>query len=460
MEEKEEKNLQIRERESRRSGVWNDLRCEAGKSQKYRAERPYEIFLAELISCSRVFDREAEAESRRRWDRIGKPIDGLGKLETMVSKIAGMTGTPDVKIRRKAVAVMCGDHGVVAEGVTQTGQEVTALVAEHIAGGTSAVCLMARAAGADVFAADLGIACEFSSEWNSMARESVLSAGSEDSFADVKKERPRGPERSRGLVKEGCGTADFADESFDHKKFILSPSGRLAPGKIAGKKVSKGTENMMRKPAMTREQAALAVCRGVETAVELAQMGYDIIVTGEMGIGNTTAASAAACCICGLTPEEAVGRGAGLSKEGLMRKTGAVRGDLSLHRPNAEDALDVLSKVGGYDIAGMTGLFLGGAVCGIPVVVDGVISAVSAALAWRLCPDCREFMLASHLGKEPAMKPLLDMLGLSPVICADLALGEGTGGTALLPLLDMALYVYKENVTFEDIHMDAYERMK
>lgn len=134
MEEKEEKNLQIRERESRRSGVWNDLRCEAGKSQKYRAERPYEIFLAELISCSRVFDREAEAESRRRWDRIGKPIDGLGKLETMVSKIAGMTGTPDVKIRRKAVAVMCGDHGVVAEGVTQTGQEVTALVAEHIAG--------------------------------------------------------------------------------------------------------------------------------------------------------------------------------------------------------------------------------------------------------------------------------------------------------------------------------------
>ena len=106
MEEKEEKNLQIRERESRRSGVWNDLRCEAGKSQKYRAERPYEIFLAELISCSRVFDREAEAESRRRWDRIGKPIDGLGKLETMVSKIAGMTGTPDVKIRRKAVAVI------------------------------------------------------------------------------------------------------------------------------------------------------------------------------------------------------------------------------------------------------------------------------------------------------------------------------------------------------------------
>ena len=135
----------------------------------------------------------------------------------------------------------------------------------------------------------------------------------------------------------------------------------------------------MRKPAMTREQAALAVCRGVETAVELAQMGYDIIVTGEMGIGNTTAASAAACCICGLTPEEAVGRGAGLSKEGLMRKTGAVRGALSLHRPNAEDALDVLSKVGGYDIAGMTGLFLGGAVCGIPVAgLQGVHACFSS----------------------------------------------------------------------------------
>lgn len=388
--------------------------------------KTYEEYLKRLISLCRSFDRDAERESRRRWDGIGKPIDGLGLLEVMAAKIAGMTGDPVIRLRKKAVAVMCGDHGVVAEGVTQTGQEITALVAENIAAGTSSVCLMARTAGADVFAADLGIACEYEKKWKTVPEESVL----------------------KKILPE------------EKEEFCLPPSGRLTKGKITGKKVAGGTADLAKEPAMTREQAALAVCRGIEAAAELKEQGYDIIVTGEMGIGNTTPASAAACCLCGMKPEEATGRGAGLTQEGLERKISAVKRALILHRPDPEDALDVLSKVGGFDMAGMTGLFLGGALCGIPVVIDGVISAASAALACRLHPGCRDFMLASHLGKEPAMKRLLEITGQEPVICAGLALGEGTGGTALLPLLDMALAVYGENVTFEDIRMDAYERME
>ena len=388
--------------------------------------KTYEEYLKLLISCCRSFDRKAEEACRHRWDSIGKPIDGLGLLEVMTARIAGMTGDPEVRLRKKAVAVMCGDHGVVAEGVTQTGQEITALVAENIAAGTSSVCLMAQVAGADVFAADIGIACEYGNKWKITPEESVL-----------KKMLP-------------AGDGDFC----------LPPSGRLATGRIAGKKVAAGTGHLSREPAMTSEPAALAVCRGIEAAAELKEQGYDIIVTGEMGIGNTTPASAAACCLCGMKPEEATGRGAGLTREGLKRKISVVKRALEIHRPDPEDALDVLSKVGGFDLAGMTGLFLGGALCGIPVVIDGVISAASAALACRLNPGCRDFMLASHQGKEPAMEQLLKITGQEPVIRAGLALGEGTGGTALLPLLDMALAVYGENVTFEDIRMDAYERME
>lgn len=376
----------------------------------------YEALLDRLISERRQFDRKAEQDSQKRWDSIGKPIDGLGLLEKMVSRIAGMTGNIDVRADRRAVAVMCADNGVVAEGVTQTGQEITALVAENIAEDRSSVCMMARAARADVFAVDLGIAHEVSREKMSSICDSVLSAE-------------------------------------------LPPSGAVTHGKIADKKIAFGTGNIAVQAAMTREQAAYAVCRGIETVKELKNMGYQIIASGEMGIGNTTTSSAAACCLTGLTPEQTTGHGAGLSAEGVLHKTEVVRRACALHRPDASDALDVISKVGGYDMAGMTGLFIGGAIFGIPVIIDGVISAVSAVLADILCPGCRAFMLASHLGKEPAAAPLLERLELIPVIRAELALGEGTGAVTLLPLLDMALCIYSENITFEDIHMDSYQRM-
>jgi len=217
-----------------------------------------------------------------------------------------------------------------------------------------------------------------------------------------------------------------------------------------------GTQNMTLTPAMTRKQAECAVQAGMELVGDMKKRGYQLIATGEMGIGNTTAATAMACALLGLTPEELAGRGAGLSDAGLIRKRQAIARALQLHQPNMRDPMEVLARVGGLEIAGMTGAFLGGMKHGVPIIIDGVISAVAALTAARLCPQAAECMLPSHMSREPAMARIMQELGLHPVLHADLALGEGTGAVALIPLLDMALKVYHGPHTFDDLGMEAY----
>ena len=227
------------------------------------------------------------------------------------------------------------------------------------------------------------------------------------------------------------------------------------PG-VPAHKSARGTADITAGPAMSRQQAEEAICFGVEQAGRLKDQGYDLLIGGEMGIGNTTTSTAVACLLLDRAPAELTGRGAGLSDAGLARKTESIRAAIELNRPDAADPLDVLSKLGGFDIAALTGLFLGGAVHRLPVVIDGVIAAVAAELAVELAPDCRDFMLASHIGREPAHRLLLEKLGLEPLICGDLALGEGSGGVLLLPLLDAALAVYEQGSTFNSFGMDAY----
>ena len=176
-----------------------------------------------------------------------------------------------------------------------------------------------------------------------------------------------------------------------------------------------------------------------------------------MGIGNTTAATAVSCALLGRAPRELAGRGAGLSDAGLLRKISAIERALETNRPDASDPMDVLSKVGGYEIAGMAGAFLGGMEQGVPIVIDGAISAAAALLAARICPAARDFMLPSHASREPMARALLEALDLQPPIHADMALGEGTGAVMVFPLLDMALRVYAGEHTFGNLGMDAYE---
>ena len=225
---------------------------------------------------------------------------------------------------------------------------------------------------------------------------------------------------------------------------------------VLSRRVGNGTRDISVEPAMTREQAEQAICTGIELVREQKERGIRLLATGEMGIGNTTTTSAVASVLLGRDPQEMTGRGAGLSDCGLARKRAAIAKAIAVNRPNPDDPVDVLQKVGGFDLAALCGVFLGGALYRIPVLMDGIISAAAALCAVRLCPTASGAILASHTSSEPASRMLLDALGKRALITAEMRLGEGTGAVAAIPLLDMARAVYMESYTFDDAGIEAY----
>ncbi len=349
--------------------------------------------LQEVVSQIKPADQGVMAAARAHWDTVAHPLNSLGLLEDAVVRIAGASGTAAVDITKRAVVAMCADNGVVAEGVTQSGQDVTAIIAENMGRGTSSVCRMGRVAGADVVPVDIGVAVP------------------------------------------------------------------VTVGKILQRNIRRGTADLAVEPAMSRAECERAILVGVEVVKDLVDQGYRLLATGEMGIGNTTTSAAVASVLLSREAEEVTGRGAGLSTEGLRRKVDAIRRGIAVNRPDASDPVDTVSKVGGLDIAGLMGVFLGGALYHVPVLIDGFISSVSALAAARLCPAALDYMLASHASNEPAGKMVLEALGLEPFLYARMCLGEGTGAVAVIPLLDMALAMYREMSSFSDINIDAYEHL-
>lgn len=337
-------------------------------------------------------DEAIQQQIKKNWDSLAKPLDGLGMFETIFARIGAMQGNIVPDIRRKAVLVMCADNGIVEEHISQSGQEVTAMVAESMGQGNSSVCKMAAAIGCEVIPVDIGI-----------------------------------------------------------------NTNRVYPG-VLPRKISRGTANFLRTPAMTKEQACAAINVGIELVEQCKQKGYGILGTGEMGIGNTTTSSAMAAALLGCPAERVTGRGAGLDDTGLKHKQQVIEEALQQYQLQPEETLRILCCVGGLDIAGMVGVFLGGALYHVPVVIDGVISAVAAVCASRLCPGTEAYMIPSHKGKEPAAGLLLQELSLQPVLEAGLALGEGTGTVFLFSMLDVALTLYREGTTFADIALAPYER--
>jgi nicotinate-nucleotide--dimethylbenzimidazole phosphoribosyltransferase len=218
---------------------------------------------------------------------------------------------------------------------------------------------------------------------------------------------------------------------------------------LISRKIRRGTSNIAKGPAMSMEEAVSAIECGIEVAADLAGKGYRVLATGEMGIGNTTPSAAMFAALCGLEPEEAVGRGTGLDDEGLRRKRDTVARAIAVNAPDPENPLDVLSKLGGLEIAGLTGVILGGAAMRCPVVIDGFISSVAALVASRLAPHALEYMIPSHLSAERGHMRLLEHLGLEPVLNLRMRLGEGTGAALTFPLLDAAVAVMKEMATFD-----------
>ena len=222
--------------------------------------------------------------------------------------------------------------------------------------------------------------------------------------------------------------------------------------------VARGTNDMVLGPAMSKEQAKQAILTGIEMVRQRSEEGYRLIATGEAGIGNTTTSSAILSVLLNIPVEQATGRGSGLTDDGLIRKQNAIKKAIAFNQPDASDVLDVLSKVGGFDIAGMVGAFLGGALYHVPIIMDGFISGVAALCAVKLCPFVKDYILPSHISAEPAGQMLMQALGFEPVIHAEMRLGEGTGAVALMPLLDMAVAVYKNAASFDDIEVEAYEK--
>ena len=229
----------------------------------------------------------------------------------------------------------------------------------------------------------------------------------------------------------------------------MGMAGDPVPG-VADCRIAAGTADFTQGPAMTRAQAVEAVGRGIRLVQEQKAAGVQLLATGEMGIGNTTTSSAVAAVLLGQPVERMTGRGAGLSDEGLARKVDAICRGILRNKPDPTDPLDVLTKLGGFDLAGLCGVFLGGALEGVPVVMDGFISGVAALCAVRLCPAAAKAVFASHCSSEPAARLVLDALGKAPLLTAGLHLGEGTGAVASLPLWDMALAVYDHCYSFAE----------
>ncbi len=357
-------------------------------------EMELETIIREITEKIEPLDDKAMADAWKYWDSLCKPLRGMGMLEEMVVHLAGVYGNYRPKLEKSAVVVMGADNGVVAEGVTQTGSEVTAQVLENMGERKSSVCIMAGLHGAEVVPVNIGM------------------------LVDGK-----------------------------HPRIINRP-------------VKYGTDNMTKGPAMTREEALRGILTGIEVVKELYQQGYRLFITGEMGIGNTTTSSACASVLLHQPVETMTGRGAGLSSEGLKRKIAAIHKAIEINKPDAGDAIDVLCKVGGLDIAGMIGVYIGGACCRTPVIIDGFISSVAAYMAAMIAPGAKEYMVAAHCSAEPAGQVMLEALGKKAPIHAGMRLGEGTGGVALLSLYQYALAIYDNMPSFAQGNVEEYTHQK
>lgn len=329
---------------------------------------------------------------QKKMDAVAKPLDGLGKFEHLIAQIGAIQGKVQISTKKKAVLVMCADNGIIEEGVSQSGKEVTLAVTKAMGQNQSSVGKMAAVVGAEVIPVDIGI--------------------------DTKEEIPG----------------------------------------VLPKKVMQGTRNFAKEPAMREQETLLAIEIGIHLVGTCKEQGYDLLATGEMGIGNTTTSTAVVASLLDLKVKEITGRGAGLDDAALEKKCRVIDEAITKYGLREADAFTILQTVGGLDIAGLTGVFIGGALYHMPVLIDGVISSVAALLAEKLCPGCKAYMIPSHRSREYAATKVMEELQLNPVLDADMALGEGTGAVMMMSLLDIALQVYEDGSSFDEFKIEQYER--
>ena len=340
-------------------------------------------------------DQGARAAARLRLEQLTMPFWALGRLMDLAEELAGMTGQMPPVLGRKKIVTMAADHGVVAAGVSKYPQEVTPQMVCNIVAGGAGINALARVAGAEVVVVDMGVAGDLSE--------------------------------------------------------------LVAHGAILSKRIAAGTANLAQGPAMSRDQALRSIEAGIEIAMELGRE-TDVFGTGDMGIGNTTPSTAIVATMTGCAVEAVTGRGTGIEDEQLRHKIKIIEQALALNRADARDGLDVLGKVGGFEIGGIAGLILGAAAQRKPVVVDGFISTAAALVAQAIEPRCAEFMIASHRSQEQGHQRALERLGKQPLIDLNFRLGEGTGAAMVMPMLDAAARLLTDVATFGEAAVSSADR--
>jgi nicotinate-nucleotide--dimethylbenzimidazole phosphoribosyltransferase len=343
-----------------------------------------------IVAGIKPLDHAWLEKAKARTARLVMPPRALGRLHEIAERCCGIQKTLTPVIENKAVLVMAADHGVAMEGVSAFPQEVTGAMVQTFLAGGAGINAIARHVGARVWVVDMGMI----------------------PFID-----PLGVSGGQSLKvnKVGPGTASFA----------------------------KG-------PAMRRDQAEQAVLTGFKLAAEQFEAGVQVLGTGDMGIANTTASAAIGAVITKADLHEMVGRGTGVDDQGLARKKAVIAKGLAVNRPDAGDGLDILTKVGGFEIGGIAGLALAGAFYGQPVVIDGFISTAGALIAQAICPAVADYLFAGHQSEEPGHRIMLGHLGLKPILDLGMRLGEGTGGAMAMTVMEAALRIFKEVMTFEE----------
>ena len=347
-----------------------------------------ELNLTEAIKGVEPSSEEWRQKAIKHLNNLAIPQGSLGQLLSLAEQLASIKQTLTPSVRRKTVVTMAGDHGVVAEGVSAFPQEVTIQMVGNFVAGGAAINVLAESAGAQVLVVDMGVAADLS-------------------------------------------------------EYVID-------GRILSRKVGYGTQNMSKGPAMTREQAIQALEAGINLAGDLVREGVEILATGDMGIGNTTSSSAILAVFSGLSVQEVTGRGTGIDDAALKNKIRVIQQALDVNQPDAKDPVDVLAKVGGFEIGGIAGLILGAAYYKVPVVVDGFISTAGALLAKELAPYSLDYMIAAHQSMEYGHQFMLKELGLKPILNLDLRLGEGTGAALAMTVVEASSRVIAKMMTFED----------
>ncbi|MHB8125769.1 MAG: nicotinate-nucleotide--dimethylbenzimidazole phosphoribosyltransferase [Desulfitobacteriaceae bacterium] len=338
----------------------------------------------QLLSGITALDEGAMTSIQERLDSLTKPQGSLGQLEYIAKQLGGIQRTSKPKVNKKAVLLMAGDHGVVAEGVSAYPQEVTPQMVYNFLKGGAAINVLSRQAGAEVICTDVGVAFP------------------------------------------------------------------LEPAELMRRRVANGTKNMAKGPAMTPTEALQALLVGAEVAREAIANGVNLLTTGDMGIGNTTPSSAIVALFTKLPISEVVGRGTGIDDAGLTIKQAVIKQSLEVNNPNPEDALDVLTKIGGLEIAAIAGAILEAAAKRVPIIIDGFISTAGAIIAAKLCPLSTAYMIPSHGSVEQGHRAALKLLGLEPMLNLNMRLGEGTGAAISIYLVEAAILILEGMSTFAD----------